>query len=69
MRVNDKLEHYFPCNVCNENKPTGLKTNVLENVQSILDGAGGGREDRLMRKMLGLEFRLYNYYVIISLNL
>jgi hypothetical protein len=45
MRVSDKLEHIFPCKVCNENKPTGLKTNVLENVQSILDGrrGGGGR--------------------------
>jgi len=43
MRVNDKLEHSFPCKVCNENKPTGLKTNVLENVQSILDGLGRRR--------------------------
>jgi len=71
MRVSDKLEHIFPCKVCNENKPTGLKTNVSENVQSILDGVGGGwwlGEDRLTGKMSGLEFRLYNYYAIISLN-
>jgi hypothetical protein len=32
MRVNNKIEHCFPRKVCNENKPTGLKTNVLENV-------------------------------------
>lgn len=50
MRVNDKLEHSFPCKVCNENKPTGLKTNVLENVQSILNGLGRGGEGSTYEK-------------------
>lgn len=68
MRVNNEIENCFPCKVCNKNKPTGFKTNVCIR-KCTINSRWRGVRGSTSEKNVGVGFRLYNYYAIISLDL